>query len=341
MNLFEQLAAAKTPAEAERLMKAAADAANKAHESQTKATKVWSAMNGAEVSAEDDGKRLAFTKAMAKGLAERKSLAADGSAVVAQEFQPNPIALGKPATSLLDILPTRTHGSPQYAFLRQTSRTNNAAVVADGATKPTSSYGITRVEQSLTVVAHLSEAIPQYWLNDNSQLTSFVQTELQYGLSRAVEAKVLADIDATSGIATQAWATSIPVTLRKALTQLEVAGYVAHAIVLHPSDFETIELALSTTNAVEHLGLPYDPAQRRLYGVPIATTVAATAGVGHVLGADAVAVDSDSLGVQIRWSENSNATDFAQNLVRARLEGRWGTSVYQPGAVVKATLTSS
>jgi hypothetical protein len=60
---------------------------------------------------------------------------------------------------------------------------------------------------------------------------------------------------------------AIPVTLRKSLTALEIAGYTAGAIVLHPSDFETIELALSTTNAVEHIGLPYDPAQRRLDAV--------------------------------------------------------------------------
>ena len=36
--------------------------------------------------------------------------------------------------------------------MRQTVRTNNAAVVAEGAVKPTSVYTLTRVEQSLAVV---------------------------------------------------------------------------------------------------------------------------------------------------------------------------------------------
>jgi hypothetical protein len=197
------------------------------------------------------------------------------------------------------------------------------------------------VEQSLSVIAHLSEGIPHYWLSDNPTLTGFLSNELTYGLQRAVEGKVLADVNGTSGIVTQAWATSIPVTLRKAMTALETTGYTASTIVLHPSDFEIIELALSTTNAVEHLGLPYDPATRRLYGVPIATTISQTAGVGHVLATNAVTVDTDHLGVQLTWSETSNATDFSQNLTRARLEGRWGTSVYLPGGVVKATLVSS
>jgi HK97 family phage major capsid protein len=288
-----------------------------------------------------DNRRLAFGRNMAAGLVSRKSLAASGAAVVGQEFLPDPVALGQPATGLLDVLPTVSHGSPLYAFLQQSARSNQAAVVASGAVKPTSVYSVTRVEQALSVIAHLSEGIDHYWMADNATLEQFISSELNYGLRKAVEAKVLADIDATSGIVTQAFATSIPVTLRKSLTALEVAGYTASAIVLHPSDFEVIELLLSTTNAVEHLSLPYNPAQRRLYGVPIATTIAQAAGVGHVLAKNAVAVDTDHLGVQLTWSETSNADDFSRNLNRARLEGRYGTSVYLPGGVVKATLAAS
>ena len=83
----------------------------------------------------------------------------------------------------------------------------------------------------------------------------------------AVEAKVLADINGTSGIQTQPYATSVLATLRKGLTKLETAGYAAGSIVLHPTDWEGVELALSSTNAIEHLSLPYDPASRRLFGV--------------------------------------------------------------------------
>jgi HK97 family phage major capsid protein len=289
-----------------------------------------------------DDRRLSFgaksANKMASGLIARKNLAASGAAVVGQEFMPDPIALGKPALGLLDVLPTKGHATELYAYLRQNARTNNAAVVAEFGTKPTSVYSVTRVEQSLSVIAHLSEGIPHYWLSDNPTLTGFISNELTYGLQRAVEAKVLADIDATSGIVLQTFATSIPITLRKSMTALEVAGYTASAIVLNPADFETIELALSTTNAVEHIGLPYDPATRRLYGVPISCTVSQAAGVGHVLAQNAVMVDTDHLGVQLTWSETSNATDFSQNLTRARLEGRWGTSVYLPGGVVKAAL---
>jgi hypothetical protein len=51
--------------------------------------------------------------------------------------------------------------------------------------------------------------------------------------------------------------------------------------------------------------------------VPIVATVSEAAGVGHVLATDAVVVDTDSLGVGVQWSENSNADDFSKNLIRA------------------------
>ena len=74
----------------------------------------------------------------------------------------------------------------------------------------------------------------------------------------------------------------------------------------HPTPeyaWEGVELALSFTNAVEYPSLPYDPASRRLFGVPIVATVSQAAGVGHVLARDPVVVDTDTIGVGVQWSE--------------------------------------
>jgi hypothetical protein len=67
-------------------------------------------------------------------------------------------------------------------------------------------------------------------------------------------------------------------TLWKGITKLETAGYTASAFVLHPTDWEGVEVALSAQNAIEHMGLPYDPATRRLFGVPVTTSNAQAAG---------------------------------------------------------------
>ena len=57
---------------------------------------------------------------------------------------------------------------------------------------------MTRVEQSLQVVAHLSDGVPRFWLLDNTALEEFVDAELSYGLGVALEAKIISDINGTS-----------------------------------------------------------------------------------------------------------------------------------------------
>ena len=74
-----------------------------------------------------------------------KSLAPSGAAVVGQEFRPDPVALGQPALSLLDVVPVVQHATPEFAYLRQTVRTNAAAVVPEGSVKPTSLCTVNKV----------------------------------------------------------------------------------------------------------------------------------------------------------------------------------------------------
>ena len=109
-----------------------------------------------------------------------------------------------------------------------------------------------------------------------------MESELDYQLRLAVEAKLLADVNATSGI--QAAAGARP----QELTKLEVAGYSPEFA--HPAPHRLGRhraCAVVSTNAIEHQGLPYDPAARRLYGVPIVVSNAQAAGVAHALGTDA------------------------------------------------------
>ena len=74
--------------------------------------------------------------------------------------------------------------------------------------------------------------------------------------------------------------------------------------------------------------------------MPVVATVSEAAGVGHVLAADAVVVDTDTQGVGVQRSEMFNSDDFSKNLIRARCEGRFGTSVLSPLGVVSCDLTA-
>jgi HK97 family phage major capsid protein len=299
---------------------------------------------GSGGAARTKGQRLSF-KGMGRVAANRlldgtKALAPSGATVVAQELTPDVVSLGKAPMGLLDVIPVIQHPTPEISYLRQTVRTNAAAVVAAGAQKPTSVYTVTKITNNLAVIAHLSEGIPRHWLIDNSALESWLDSELRYGLQVAVEAKILADVNCTSGIQAQAYATSVLATLRKGVTKLETAGYTASAFVLHPADWEGVELGLASQAAIEHVGLPYDPATRRLFSVPVTTSNAQTAGVGHALATGAVALDTDTRGVDVQYSENATATSFGTNTVYARCESRYATSIFSPLGVVTLDLTA-
>ncbi len=150
----------------------------------------------------------------------------------------------------------------------------------------------------------------------------------------------LADVVATSGIQSNSYSTSVLQTLHKSVTKLESNGYPPATFVLHPTDWETTELAVASVNAIEHMSLPFDPVARRLWGIPITVTNAQTAGVAHTLAQGAVGLNTDTQGVQIAWSETSNADDWSRNLIRARCAGRYATSVFQPLGVVQSDLTA-
>lgn len=294
----------------------------------------------------DSGKRLAFgTKMAAKAVrtmrgdgTEAKALAPSRDTIVGQDFTDKPIELGKVGTTFLDALPVDRSSSPSWKYLRQSVRTNNAAVVAEGAVKPTSVYSLVEVEGSLKVIAHLSEAVPRYWLIDNSNLEDFLASELEYGLRTAVEAKVLTDVNATSGIQIQAFDTDVFATLRKAASKIEAVGYAPAYHLLHPDDWEALELE-KDLNGQYRLGGPNSLGTRVLWNVPVIVSLSQTAGVSHTVAAETLSVKTDTTGVAVQWSETSNADDFAKNLVRARCEGRFETEVWRPSGVVKGDLT--
>jgi hypothetical protein len=179
-------------------------------------------------------------------------------------------------------------------------------------------------------------------------LIGFIGSELLYGLQTAVQAKIISDIAGTSGIDTQAFATDIKTTMRKGITKFEANGFVPGFFAVAPADWETVELAFTNVSAAIDLNnIPFNAAAKRIYGVPVVSCPALTAGTGYLVAKGAVAVDTDSLGIQTKWSDTAlNAgtpahSDFEMNQVRARVEGRYATSVYQPLGVVSLDLSAA
>lgn len=289
---------------------------------------------------------------------QRKALAPSGTEIApAGLTELTPIPLTRPATSLLAAIGAEVvRNPPTYAYLRQTTRQNNAATVASGAVKPTSAYGLTRVEDRLRVIAHLSEPIDKYHLQDAPDLQTFVADELAYGLDLAVEQQLLngdgigennRGILNTSGIQVQAWSTDGHETLRKALTRLQQQGARGGVVVLNPVDYEAMTLLRATTGqflateanlSTDNGGgtaPPYGPTVLSSWGVPLVLTNALNIGQGLVMDPDAVRLYTDGQ-VGVEWNTSAR---FDTNEVIARCEGRFGVAVRKPVLVVSVDMS--
>lgn len=265
-------------------------------------------------------------------------------AVVAPGLKP----LGRP-TSVLDVVELQATATPTFKFLRQASRTNRAAVVAKGAVKPQSDYGIDTVARELQIIAHLSDGIAEYDLSDVADLTTFLQAELEYGLRLAVESELfngtgaageLHGLAGESGVQLQPFVSDILTTTRKALTAIESLGYTGGVFVVSPTVLEEIDLAVTGgSGEFQNVRAPFNRAEYRLWGVPIVPSTQLPAGAAYLLGAESVLVYSDpGAAIRVQWDRVND--DFTRNQIRARVEGRFEVAVTRPEAIVRLATTA-
>lgn len=297
-----------------------------------------------------------------------KGLTSSGTTLVGVPAPPV-IEAGRPATLLRSLIPSEP-STGVYQYLRQSTRTNNAAVVAAGARKPTSAYALTRVEGRCRTVAHLTEPINRADLDDAALLSDFLDAELLHGLERGLESEIVngdasgehfdgllhvsgtTPVSFVSGGATDGL--DLVLTLRRALTTLELLGIEADGFLLHPSDWESVETAATTTGglvlAEAGARVPIDAAARRLFGKVVIASPAIAQGTGIAadFGGSTVLYVRDE--ARIDWSENvyqadafgedDGATDFERNMIRFRCEGRFGLAVTRPAGVAVVDLTA-
>lgn len=311
-------------------------------------------------------------KSLAKGFADkiaspqsgdysagRKALAPSGTVIAGPGLvDPAPVPLGRPATSLLSLIPAKQVTSPPtVSFLRQTTRNNAAAVVEKGATKPTSTYGLTRVDGVLRTIATLSDPIDKFDLADNADVQTWLEQELGYGLDLAVESALLNGTDGadgpmtgilnTSGVQAQAFDTDVFQTLRVAQTKLDVAGVQQAVVAMHPNDWQALcltrvtgsnefistdalRLSMGSSGDPSTASTPFAPTVLASWGMAVVLSLALTPGQAVVFDPTAVELDVDA-GVTVEWN---SASGFASNEVIARCEGRFASVVRQPFGIV-------
>jgi HK97 family phage major capsid protein len=302
-----------------------------------------------------DGTRKGRVSVDVKAIISALATDANGSAgdLIVPQRQPGILGLPERRMTVRDLLTPGNTTSNAIQYVKETGFTNNAATVSEtaGTTKPQSEIKFDLVTTAVTTVAHWVLATRQI-LDDVPQLQSYIDGRLRFGLAYAEELQLLLGGGSgtdLNGVYTQATAFSAPTTLqaptnidvlRLAMLQAVLAEYPATGIVMHPTDWATIELVKDTTGR-HIIGNPAaGGTNRTLWGLPVVETPAMTV--------DKFLVGAFRLGAQIFDRQDANveistedSDNFRKNLVTIRAEERLALAVYRPEAFIKGDFSDS
>jgi len=274
---------------------------------------------------------------------------ADGSAgdLIAPTRLPGVIAPPDRRMTVRDLITPGRMDGDLLQYVKETGFTNSAGMVAEGAKKPESTIKFDMVETGPKVIAHFVKASRQI-LSDASQLASYIDGRLRYGLAYKEEQQLL-NGDGTGqnllGIIPQATAYADPIGLsgatqidmmRLAMLQAALAEYPATGHVLNPIDWAFIEL-MKDSEGRYIIGNPQGSTQPTLWGLPVVTTQA--------IAVDKFLTGAFRLGAQVfdRWDARvevatENEDDFVKNMVTILAEERLALAVFRPEAFVYGDL---
>ena len=228
-------------------------------------------------------------------------------------------------------------------YAKQTTRTNNAAVVSETVQKPESTYVWDAAEASVRTIAHFVHVSRQAF-DDAAQLQTEIDTELRYGLALAEETQLLKG-DGTgqnlTGLVTAATAYSAAFsvtgetmidTLRLALLQASLAEYPADGMVLHPTDWARIELTKDGENRYIFANV-IQMAGPQLWGRPTISTQSMDEDEFLVGAFRMAATIYDRMDPEVIAS-SEDRDNFIKNMITVRAEERLALAIKRSAALV-------
>jgi HK97 family phage major capsid protein len=269
--------------------------------------------------------------------------------------QLDPAILGKVHESrLLDHLPAQAISAPSYEIMVHASTTGAPAPTGEGAPKPEVVLNMTsQVLTAIKIAANVG--ISYESLSDFPTFMGYAVNELTREVIDVENAQLLsgsgtsgnmAGFLSTTGILTHdastdtgSGVTAID-SLEKSITALRVGSALAEAdlLVLNPSTWSAIRRLKDSTGRFLFISADSDPTRTQgdsLFGVPVLTTTALTAGAGLMLDTRKFGKVLIREGITIHTGTNTD--DFTKNISRFVVEERIVLAVERPAAVMSIT----
>ena len=251
--------------------------------------------------------------------------------------------------SLLNVIPT-TAGAIDW--IRESGFTNNAAVVAEGGAKPESEITFENKSTTIKTIAHWIPVTKQI-LADAPGLQAYIDSKLIYGLYLKEDDELLygtgedGDIQGlttVTDVQTYAWSSGTAGdtkldAIRRAMTKAYLAYYPVNGIVLHPSDWEDIELLKSSDGMYVWVNVTVG-GQERLWRTPVVVSAALQEGTFITGAFDLGATLWDRQEVTISVS-GSHSDFFIKNKLAILCEERVELTVERPESFVIGSFDSA
>jgi HK97 family phage major capsid protein len=267
----------------------------------------------------------------------------NGGALLTPDYRPGLIRQPDMPLLIRDLLMPGRTSAQVVTYFKETGFTNAADFVSENTRKPQSDIEFEFAEAPVRTIAHFVKATNQI-LADVPALRSYIDFRLRWGV-KFVENDALLNgtgtgqsIEGLKPAATaydtsrnKAGDTKID-TLRRGMTQVDLAFYPTTGYILHPNDWEDIELT-KTDDGAYVFANPLALAGPVLWGRRVVVTAAQTEGE-FTMGAFGLAAqifDREDITVEIA---TENEDDFVNNRVTIRGEERLAMAVHRPESII-------